>query len=210
MTPNRQLSPGHGADRDEIPQADALRLWLSMLAGCEPPGGYLEVRKRLVGRDVRRYGFIPIDDLPAVVEVIHRLSGIGDVWVGVAPRRAQRGGLDAIAHVWCLWADADTHDACEGIRAFTPEPTFVIRSGTDEHLHAYWAVDSPLTTDQAKRGNRRLAHHLGADLNACDGARIMRPPGTSRKMIGAWQTSPSLQPVLPRRDAGRAHAQTLS
>jgi hypothetical protein len=169
---------------DEIPQAAALRPWLAMLAGNEPDGGDLELRHKPRGGAMRRLGFYPTRDRERIGVLISRAAKAGDVWAGVAPRREvyrrrdhkRSGGLDAIARVWCLWVDADTPDACGALRTFEPAASVLVCSGNG--LHGYWPLRRPLTPADAKRANRRLAHKLGADTNACDGARVMRPPGT--------------------------------
>lgn len=52
----------------------------------------------------------------------------------------------------------------------------VIASGNGQH--AYWSLSSPVGPDEAEAANRRLAHVLGADMQATDAARILRPPGS--------------------------------
>ena len=52
----------------------------------------------------------------------------------------------------------------------------IITSGTPGHAHAYWTLTTPVTMPELERANRRLAHHLGADLASTDAARILRPP----------------------------------
>src|SRR5829696_6953067 len=52
----------------------------------------------------------------------------------------------------------------------------VIASGNGQH--AYWSLWPPVGPAEAERANRRLAHALGADMQATDAARILRPPGT--------------------------------
>ena len=166
----------------EIPQRDALKLWLAMLAGKEPAGGLLELRWKGCGQHLRRLGFFPTHDQQPIVAAIEQASRRGDIYVGVAPRRAaesgskQSGGVDAIERVWALFVDADTQEACKALRAFTPAAAVIVRSGRG--AHGYWPLARSLTPEQAKRANRRLAHHLGADMAATDAARIMRPPGT--------------------------------
>jgi hypothetical protein len=51
-------------------------------------------------------------------------------------------------------------------------------SGSKGHLHGYWPLRHPLAPAWAKRANLRLALALGADRNATDPARILRPIGS--------------------------------
>jgi hypothetical protein len=167
-----------------IPQADALRLWLAMLAGSEPEGGLLELRGKRPGQPLRRLAFRSVADQRAIAGAIQASARIGDIYVGLAPRREvyrlrdgkRSGGIDAIQHVWTLWVDADTPAACAALRAFEPAAAVLVNSGNG--LHGYWPLSSPLGPQHAKRANRRLAHRLQADMNATDAARIMRPPAT--------------------------------
>jgi hypothetical protein len=169
---------------ESIPQSDALFLQLAMFRGNEPDGGLLEVRYRRPGGCVRRLGFFSARDLRRLAAAIERVARGADVWVGVNPRREvyrisdrqQSGGSDAIERCWTLHVDCDTETACAEVPAFVPMAAVIVCSGRG--LHAYWPLRCPLTPEQAKRANRRLAHRLGADMAATDAARIMRPAAT--------------------------------
>jgi hypothetical protein len=166
----------------EIPQRHALNLYLAGLAGEEPEGGLLELRTKPAGGSMRRLGFFSAHDRPPIMAAILDAAANGDVYVGVAPRRVKptgelpSGGVDAIERVWMLFVDADTPESCEALRSFQPQAAILIHSGNG--LHGYWPLRKPLAPEHAKRANRRLAHKLGADMNATDAARIMRPPAT--------------------------------
>jgi hypothetical protein len=177
---------------DEITPRDALNLYLAMLAGNPRDGDMLELRVKPLEGHIRRLGFFPSSGRPPIMAAVEREAERGDVYVGVAPRRKDRGGgIDAIEAVWCCWVDADTPEACAALRAFEPAPAILIGSGNG--VHGYFPLRRPLTPDQAKRANRRLAHRLGADENSTDAARIMRPPGSF-----SWKSSPP-KPVLCER-----------
>jgi hypothetical protein len=182
----------------EIPQHDALNLWLAMLAGDEPEGGLLELRAKRHGGTMRRVGFYPVHERPQIMAAIVRAARLGDIYAGVAPRRERpdgsaptSGGVEAIERVWTLFVDADTDEAAEALRTFEPAAAILIRSGTG--VHGYWPLREPLSPEHAKRANRRLAHHLAADMNATDAARIMRPPGTLN-----WKHTPPRRVVCER------------
>jgi hypothetical protein len=178
----------------EIRPQDALRLWLALCAGSEPDGGLLEVRAKRAGERIRRVGFYPTHEPRRIMQIVTCLALEGDVYVGVAPRRPaprgtpQGGGIDAIERLWTLFVDADTAEACSALRVFEPHAALLINSGNG--LHGYWPLKKPLAPEHAKIANRRLAHHLGADMNATDAARIMRPPLTQN-----WKRQP---PVIVR------------
>lgn len=159
------------------------RYWLAALMGLEPEGGLWEIRFRAKGRELRRIGFY--DHVVTATLRCLALAKLGDVYVGVAPRREvyraadgkQSGGLDAIQRVWNLFVDCDTPEAVEALHAFDgPAPSIIVGSGNGQH--AYWPLIEPLSPPDARQGNRRLALSLGADMNATDAARVLRPPGT--------------------------------
>jgi hypothetical protein len=151
--------------------------YLAALVGRDR-SGLVEVRWR--HRDgMRRRIYRAGDELAAAAAAILELGARTDVYVGCAPRAGRPGGLDAIARVWVLWVDCDTQQAVDALHAFRPAPSIVVRSGTGEHRHAYWALAEPLDADATTAANRRLAHALGADGGAVTtAATILRPPDT--------------------------------
>lgn len=162
---------------DEIPQREALEIFLAMLAGAGPD--LLEVRYRMTGEQ-RGMGqlFHAASRARSIVETLEGLGRRTDVYVGCAPRTHRHGGAAAIRETRVLWADCDGEESIGRLANFAPRPTFVVRSGTGENSHAYWALDKPLPTEHVRPALRRLAHHLGADMASTDVARILRPPGT--------------------------------
>lgn len=162
---------------EEIPQLDALRLYLTMIAGTES-SGYFEIRcKRPNGHGMAQ-DWISLYETTRAAKAIANRGRMNDTYVGVAPRRTRAGGLDAIERAWCLWVDCDSHDSLRKLAAFDPLPSIVIRSGSDGHAHAYWPLRTSIKPAWAKRCNQRLALRLGGDRGATDAARILRPPGT--------------------------------
>ena len=107
-----------------------------------------------------------------------RLGRRTDVYVGCAPRTRRHGGRDAVARAFVLWADCDGDDAVDALERFEPQPSVVIASGSGRNCHAYWPLTEPLAAGEIERGNRRLAHALGADPASADAARILRVPAT--------------------------------
>jgi CHC2 zinc finger len=155
-----------------------LATYLDMLHGAEPAGGYTELRHKLPSGGMKQLFFDQsyLSTRERIMAVIRTLGGETDVYVGVCARRARHGGRDAVAHAHVLWADCDTRAATAALRRFEPQPSFVVRSGSPDCLHGYWALWPPVTPDVAERANRRLVHALGSDPAVCDAARIMRPP----------------------------------
>jgi hypothetical protein len=151
--------------------------FLDELAGPRP-AGLLELRTRTAGRAMRQ-SFFSATDRTAVTAAIRREAPTTDVYLGVVPRTRPSGGRAAVGPVWSLWVDADDDTAVAALEAFDPLPSIVIRSGSPSGRHAYWLLDEPLNPVHAERANRRLAKALGADLQATDAARILRPPETT-------------------------------
>jgi hypothetical protein len=157
---------------DVIPQEIALRLQCVAIAGHEPATSYFELRPL---DPAAAQHFIPVGDVPAVVERVKSLRERHQVYLGAAPRAREAGTADAIERAWALWADIDCPEAVECLRRFRPLPSIVVRSGTKDHLHAWWPLRSSITPRWAERANKRLAYRLKADPASTDVARILRP-----------------------------------
>jgi hypothetical protein len=159
------MSPGE-------PMRD-LVAYLTVLAGPDPSGSYLELRYRT--DNGMRARFTDAARPTEAAAAIAALSRSRDVYVGCAPRRRRAGGKDAIAEAWTLWVDCDTPESTEALAGFSPQPAIVVRSGRG--LHAYWPLAAPLRPGPLERANRRLAHRLGACQSAVTNiAAILRPP----------------------------------
>jgi hypothetical protein len=157
---------------------DALHGYLEALVGDEPGESLLELRPMLPGGGAApERCWVPVGNLAEVERCVRLLAPVRHVYIGVAPRVRRSGTADAVERCWVLWADLDTEDAIERLRVFRPLPSIVVRSGSGG-AHAYWPMSEPLPPTWAQRANRRLALALGADMNATDAARILRPPGT--------------------------------
>jgi hypothetical protein len=124
--------------------------YLDALYGAEPRGAYMEVRFKVdVGMAQR---FVRWEDREALMAFVRAQGQRSDTYLGVAPRRAERGSADAIERAHALWADVDTLAAQEALRRFSPPPSILIRSGRG--LHAYWPLWPPLSPADVKRANR--------------------------------------------------------
>lgn len=147
-----------------------------MIAGREKVG-YIELRWAPKGQSMRQE-FFPVANIHAAADFANRVAARADVFVGAAPRVEREGGKRAVERSWCLWVDCDTPDSVEKLRAFTPAPTMIVRSGSGENVHAWWSLIQSVPARMAEQANRRLAYHLGADARCAEVARILRPPGT--------------------------------
>jgi hypothetical protein len=160
------------------PQDVALRLQLAAFAG-NATDGYFEIRsKRLAGRPGMEQEFVSVHEPDRAGRCALNRGQMTDTYIGAAIRTRRAGGLDAIESLGVLWADCDTREAVKRLKAFRPLPAIVIRSGSDDSVHAYWPLQEPVAPAYAKRANRRLALALGADRNATDAARVLRVPGS--------------------------------
>ena len=158
-----------------LPMRD-LVAYLTVLAGPEPAGRYLELRSRAERGMAQR--FTDAARPTEAAAAIAALSRLRDVYVGCAPRRRRAGGKDAITEAWTLWVDCDSKESIDQLAGFSPQPAIVVRSGRG--LHAYWPLAAPLSREPLERANRRLAYRLDACQSAVTNiAAILRPPGTA-------------------------------
>ncbi len=157
--------------------AGAAERQLALLCAREPAGGLVELRFRRPGGPMRQR-FYSTARLRQAAQTALWLGRSHDVYVGCVPGRRRAGGRSAIERSWTLWVDCDTDEAAEALLGFAPAPTLVVRSGSGENRHAYWALDRPLATADVERLNLRIATALGGDDHAYDAARVLRIPGT--------------------------------
>lgn len=102
-----------------------------------------------------------------------------DVYFGVHPRARRGGGKDSLlpGGGW-VWAECDTEASVNRVLNMDDPPPLMVRSSRGK-AHCYWPLLGGLRPwEMLERANRRLAWFLGADLRACDAARILRVPGT--------------------------------
>lgn len=162
-----------GPQPGEVEQAE---LYLQTLTEHAPKHGLLDIRYRTQGRRFSQV-FLHAHDQRAA----RRLATIGqhaDVYVGCALRIRPRGTRKDVAPTALLWADCDDARSLAVARAFVPEPTMIVASGSVDHAHVYWALTGTLEPDELEDVNRTLAEALGADKRCADAARILRIPGT--------------------------------
>jgi hypothetical protein len=105
------------------------------------------------------------------------IGDLTDVYVGVVPRDRQEGGAHAVMPSSVVWVECDTPHSVDRALTHHHPPSIVVCSSPGR-AHAYWEVSDQIPAEHLARCNRRLAYHLGGDLNACDAARILRVPGT--------------------------------
>ena len=177
-----------------IPQHDALRLQLAMIAGNEPRSSCFEVRA-LRNASVVARKFVRVYGIRRTTLEIERLTAHADVFIGCAARISYTSGtLKDIERVWCLWVDCDTAEASAMLRRFRPRPSLVTASGGVDRLHGYWALNCPLSVEGADRANRRLRNAVGGD-DVCDATRVLRPIGSLNHKHGRTVECVRLEPI---------------
>jgi len=120
-----------------------------------------------------------------------------EVFLAPAPRTEPRPWNKVVDRTHCLWVDIDADGALEILRraSHVPPPHLVVESRPGR-AHAYWRLSEPLETGVRQLGDGReipgraveiacgrLAHSLGADLQATDRARVMRLAGTPNRKV---------------------------
>lgn len=156
-------------------RTDDLLSLLWIIGRCRPDR-YIEVRYPL-GRGMQQEWHRAGNGL-AILSALAPPRNNGDVFIGAAPRNARRGGREAVSEVYSLWADCDTPEALSALAEFHPEPSYIVATGSEDNVQAWWPLRDPVAPELAERLNRTLATALGADSKATDCARILRPPGT--------------------------------
>lgn len=124
-------------------------------------------------------------DLDALAALVRRHAKPGEeVFASPLTRARPVAGKRAVEAGWVAWVDVDGGaSALAPLRAFRPRPQLVVSSGRG--AHAYWRLAEPLAGDAIDAANRRLARHLGADLQSSDRGRVMRVPGSVNWKNGA-------------------------
>jgi len=155
--------------------------YLQLIAGPRPGGRLIEIRYATPHGLMRRL-FIPARAPDRGARAIGVLAPRNNVYVGVALRCRRAGGRDAVSSSHLAFVEIDAPDAQERLQRFAYAPSIVIASGSAGHLHAYWALRTPVPTAAIEAANRRLAQHLGGDLASVDAARILRPLSVARRI----------------------------
>lgn len=150
--------------------------YLSLLAGDEPTTSFWDLRHRTPNGMTR--ALLRLDRRSELTIRAVRLARRTDVYLGCAPRARRAGGRSAIERAWTLWVECDDPASVQKLRAFTPRPSALIRSGTSDNLHAYFALTEPVDPDTLEAANRRLVAAVDGDPICYDAARILRPPTT--------------------------------
>ena len=78
---------------------------------------------------------------------------------------------------YSAWVDVDLEPAHQALQSFTPTPHWVIQTSPGR-VQAGWRLADPTGPKVLHEAHRRLARHLGADLQATDPSRQLRVLGS--------------------------------
>lgn len=160
------------------PARRALEAQLAIIAGQESTGGLIEVLTDVPGRG--RSMFYACDEpRQAIASELLALGERTNVCLGVAPRHELVPGPrheQPIRRTWALWADLDGDNRAGLLGKVIPWPSMLVSSGTPGHLHAYWALRSPLPAAELDVALERIAQALAGDF--CSSAGCLRAVGT--------------------------------
>jgi hypothetical protein len=154
---------------------------LVYLASVMPPTPWFELRTRTRGDTWTKHW---PDDAEHADRLAHQHALAGDEVYAALAARAGQNGQQATTYgpTAVLWCDADTARSVAKVGAFDPQPTLVVRSGSDDagtpKVHCYWKLSEPVPAAAAAAYSARLARHLDADAASTDPARILRVPGS--------------------------------
>jgi RepB DNA-primase from phage plasmid len=182
------ISPEGEPDHGRLTADEQVALWgralhtgaaglVEVVVGRRRADGALLMRSRSEPGRFPRAG-----DLRALMRLARRHRQAGEeVFCTPLTRREPRAGkAGEILPARCAWVDIDEPANVDRLRAFAPRPHLVVYSGSGG-AHAFWRLGPPLEPQQLEATNRKLAHHVGADLGSTDRARIMRLPGHNHK-----------------------------
>lgn len=195
--------PGAPSGYLRPPSLDPLHQAALYLRSIHEPGAYIELRAKAPNGMVQSFHRDPYE---AAVDAL-RIADLTDVYVGVLPRRETSGGKDSVLPSRVLWVEADTPHAVESALMHHHPPAMVVCSSPGR-AHCYWQLTRPVPAERVAEANRRLAYHLGGDMNAVDAARILRVPGTrnhKRKVpkpvfLSQFAASPNIDPGVLLND----------
>ena len=175
-----------------------------------PSGQFREIRCIVPGIAGATSSFC--ESVSEAVEVVGRLSGRGNVYVGACPRSEKRGTKDAVRVVTAAWADLDFHQidprdrqraemlGRERLNSLGRRATILVHTGNG--LQAWWLYAEPAAISDEWPGerfegiNRGLAQALGGDA-VHDLARVLRVPGTLN-LPDAKKRARGCAPVMAR------------
>jgi hypothetical protein len=110
-----------------------------------------------------------------LVEHITNSTTDGDVYISPAIYSEKKPKKPYIKKVQTVWVEFDGQATIDPKAA--PEPTMMVQTSSDTHVHCYWRVE-PTNATSVEDINRRLTYYLEADYSGWDPTQLLRPPGT--------------------------------
>lgn len=107
-------------------------------------------------------------------------AGLDDVSLSLVPRRAEQEE-GALSSAGAMWVRLDSAKQSQALERFRPVPSLVLREGNTVRRWALWFVSPHPNVMQLERGNRRLAHALGAKKKFAGAEQLFHPPGVTLK-----------------------------
>jgi len=107
---------------------------------------------------------------------------------------------------YSAWVDVDLEPARQALQSFTPVPHWVIQTSPGR-VQAGWTLTDPTVPEVLHEAHRRLARHLGADLQATDPSRQLRVPASPN---GKYPRAPVTELLSIEPGASIALAELLS
>ena len=98
----------------------------------------------------------------------------GDVYISPAIFSEKSSKKSAVKATRVAWVEFDGKTKDFGD---LPEPSMIVQSSTEDHLHCYWRIPET-TVEVVEDINRRLTYHLQADSSGWDANQVLRPPTT--------------------------------
>lgn len=148
---------------------------------------YLTAEDRAKVKHVARYRPDQIQEAAENVAGMnrHKLNAyvvVNPIYANATIDPGKRAAAEHIVASFFHWADADSQEAADNIRAFAgPQPTFNVMTGTtpSPRPHVYWELEEPTRNLEAwTQTQRAIAASLKTDPAVIDAPRIMRLAGT--------------------------------
>lgn len=99
-----------------------------------------------------------------------------EIQVSAVPRPTQEHGVAGLSSVF--WVRTEGGRQLERLERFRPRPSIVLEEGDSTRRVALWALSVPMNYEWVVRGNKRLAHRLGAAKKHAEPEFMFNPPGS--------------------------------
>ncbi|MBX5493251.1 MAG: AAA family ATPase [Chloroflexi bacterium] len=125
--------------------------------------------------DIQHFWLPPARRDAVVAELARQTAAGREAFVSACAFAARQRRREHATHAHALWADLDQPPRMDHA---LPPPTLRVQTSTPDRQLWVWRLAAPIAASDAERLVRRIAAVLGADQQACDAARCLRPPGS--------------------------------